>query len=117
LEGGQRQDRVVIRLCHGVSNAKALHVNSILFDNFLTDQRIMMFHPRKQGRTNIEANLFKVSQFSIWPVAFCVDTFVPIWKWRCPNFFGYDAGKWIFPGWLIEMSMNAKGIIRHLQLL
>jgi hypothetical protein len=85
-------------------------IGCVLFNNFLTGNWVKLNHPIEQGRTNIEADLFKITQFSVWAIALRVDPFVPIGIWSGAWLDGNDTGQWIFTGRLVKMCMDSKSV-------
>ena len=78
LEGGKRQDGVVVSLSHGIPAGMALHICVVLGNNRLAGVRIVILHPLEQSWANIEADAFKITQLGIGAVALGMNAFIPI---------------------------------------
>ncbi len=117
----QGQDSVVITLGDGVAMAPVPHeAFPVRLKYFPIGRRMVFFHPRKEGRPEIETDGFIIVENafdaptlevkhpgeSVGAVAFVIDAVVPIGKRLGAGLVVNDAGPGVFPGGLVEMSMN-----------
>ena len=88
----QGQNRVVVSLGEGITNAVLLIIGSILIQNLLVGMWILPLQPGKQCRTDIKTDLFEIMEARIWLVALIQDAFIPVFVRRSAGFLGNDAG-------------------------
>jgi hypothetical protein len=99
---------MVIGLGHSIAYAVLFQVGAVLGKYFLICIRVVGFHPLEKRGPYIEADAFKIPQFSIRAVAFGMDAFIPIFIRGCPDFQRNQAGDRVLTGRLVKVPVDAK---------
>src|SRR6185436_553649 len=96
-----------------VADTKLLYVGAVLLDDPPAGRWVVLSHPLKQRRADVEADTLEVAERGVRAIAFGVDAFVPVAIRGRPNFVGHDAGERVFARRLIKMAVNTERTCGH----
>jgi len=81
----QRQNAVIVALCHAVTDTKLQEIGSLQFNNAFGNIRGIVPHPVKQGWPNVKADLAKVTHTGIRFIAFSQNLSFQLWNGSAPR--------------------------------
>src|SRR5882724_3119915 len=110
MRSSQGKDRMIIDLGHGIAYTIALKMRAFCTYDCLIDIGMHLLQPCRQSGTEIKTDILKIPCFRIRSITFCGNFFIIVCKRSSTGFKGKNPRKWLYAGWLIKVTMEAKVI-------